>query len=132
MNKILKTKKPNTNNNLMPTEVKITSRVLITSCVIHMEGSIDGNNLDKLESVVEPLLKDPNNRIFIMDFKGLQFIDSRVVGYITFLYTTLNHSGRILALISPTEAVDDTLTLVGLKNLIPTFSSIDEAIKKLQ
>ncbi|MBN2087139.1 STAS domain-containing protein [Candidatus Peregrinibacteria bacterium] len=116
----------------MPTEVKITSRVLITSCVIHMEGSIDGNNLDKLESVVEPLLKDPNNRIFIMDFKGLQFIDSRVVGYITFLYTTLNHSGRILALISPTEAVDDTLTLVGLKNLIPTFSSIDEAIKKLQ
>ena len=100
-------------------------------CSIHMSGEVDINNLDELEKAVAPMIEKKSIKAFVIDCSNLEFIDSKIVGYIAYLHTTLNHSGRTLTIANTNETINDILTLVGLTTIIPAFESVDEAIQSL-
>lgn len=100
--------------------------------VIHLAGEVDVNRLSELEKAVTPLLNQATVKILILDCDGLEFIDSKVVGYIAYLHTTLSKSQRQLAVAHVNETINDILTLVGLNAIIPFYDSVEVAIETLK
>jgi anti-anti-sigma factor len=115
----------------MPTAAKITSEAKGNAYVIHLEGEIDVSILSQMETAIKPLLADINIQAFILDCKNLMFIDSKVVGYMAYLYTTLTHSQRKFMFAAPNETVNDILTLVGLTSIVSSFKTVDEALSNI-
>jgi anti-anti-sigma factor len=115
----------------MPTTVQITPEAKENTYIIHLSGEIDITNLPEFESVMKPLLQNTNIQNFILDFNGLMFIDSKVVGYLAYLHTTLTHSKRKLIFSATNETINDILTLVGLTTIVPQFATVDEAFNSL-
>ena len=101
-------------------------------CSIHMSGEVDVSNLDELEKAVNPMVEKKSVKGFVIDCTGLEFIDSKIVGYIAYLHTTLNHSERKLVIANMNETINDILTLVGLTTIVPAFPSAEEAINSLK
>lgn len=117
----------------MPTVAKITAeKNQENAYVVHISGEIDVSNLPELEGVVNPLLQKDATNVYILDCSGLEFMDSKVVGYIAYLYTTLKKSQKNIFIIGANDTINDILTLVGLTSIIPAFSTSEEALNSLK
>ena len=116
----------------MPTTAQISSEKVENAYVIHMSGEVDVSNLPELEGIVNPLVQDTSATVFILDAEGLEFIDSKVVGYMAYLYTTLSKAGRKIVFAQTNSTINDILTLVGLTNIVSSYPTIDEALHSLK
>ena len=116
----------------MLTPAQITSEAIKNNLyVIHLSGEIDINSLPDLENTVKPIIEKEDIQGIVLDCKELTFIDSKIVGFIAYLYTNLSNAKRKLIITGANETINDILTLVGLTAIVPNFSSIDEAINQL-
>jgi anti-anti-sigma factor len=71
-------------------------------------------------------------RLLLVDVSGLTFIDSAGLHEIVRAYRRLRADGCLLALVSPSRAVERILQLSALDQVIPVHASADEADTLLQ
>ena len=98
---------------------------------IHLIGEIDVNYLPQLENTIKPITEMTQLKGIILDCKKLVFIDSKIVGFIVYLYTKLSQSDRKLIIAETNETINDIMTLVGLSTIIQFTPTFDEAVKQL-
>ena len=115
----------------MTVHAEITAEAKGNICLVHLNGEIDVSYLPDLENVVKPLLENAYYQAFVLDCENLLFIDSKIVGFMAYLYTTLTKNNRKLFIADTNETINDILTLVGLKTLIPYYDSAEEALKNI-
>ncbi len=108
--------------------VLVTPEIIGSTAVIHLKGEIDSSNLSEMELVIKPLLADPALQTFLLHCKELVFIDSKVVGFLAYLSTTLAKSKRPLVMAALNETVNDILSLVGLNQIIPHYPTLEDAL----
>lgn len=96
---------------------------------VTLVGQIDESNLSDLKEYMEPLLREGDVTVFIFNFKGLEFINSRVIGYLLSLYSALTDEGKTMAIIEASDNIFSILSLVGLTTLIGHYGSLDEALE---
>jgi anti-anti-sigma factor len=97
--------------------------------VIHVAGELDETNLPQFEGAITPLMEDPTVKVFIFNFMELRFINSKVIGYFAYLYTTLSKDKRRIIFASYNQTIHDILTLVGLDRLVESAPTLDIAIQ---
>jgi len=97
--------------------------------VIHVAGELDETNLPQFEAAITPLMEDPTVKVFIFNFMELRFINSKVIGYFAYLYTTLSKDKRRIIFASYNQTIHDILTLVGLDKLVESAPTLDIAIQ---
>jgi len=51
--------------------------------IVRVSGELDESNLPQLESVVNPLLASKTNHALVLDFEGLEFMSSKIIGYLS-------------------------------------------------
>ncbi len=98
--------------------------------LIHAEGEIDQSNLPDLESAVKPLIENPALKTLIFNCTDIAFVNSKVVGYVAYLHTTLVKSDRHLVLAAMNETLSDIFALVGLTSIISHYETVEEAVEK--
>ena len=98
--------------------------------VIHVAGELDETNLPQFEAAIAPLMEDPSVKVFIFNFMELKFMNSKVIGYFAYLYTTLNKDKRRIIFASYNQTIHDILTLVGLDKLVESAATLDIAIQE--
>ena len=97
--------------------------------VIHVAGELDETNLPQFEGAITPLMEDPTVKVFIFNFMELRFMNSKVIGYFAYLYTTLSKDKRRIIFASYNQTIHDILTLVGLDKLVESAPTLDIAIQ---
>jgi anti-anti-sigma factor len=97
--------------------------------VIHVAGELDETNLPQFEAAIAPLMEDLSVKVFIFNFMELKFINSKVIGYFAYLYTTLSKDKRRIIFASYNQTIHDILTLVGLDKLVESAPTLDIAIQ---
>lgn len=118
----------------MPTVANITVEPAPNSPavkLIHISGELDESNLPELAAIVDPLVQDPANTVLIFEMKGLEFMSSKIIGYLAGVYNTLSTAQRRLVIADVNQIIKDILTLVGLDQLVKIYPTLDEAIKEL-
>lgn len=113
-------------------EAKIETKVENNNiCVVHIVGEVDSGNLPELEGVLKPIIDDVKIKHIVFNCNDLIFIDSKVVGYIAYLHTTLSNVSRFIAFAQTNETINDILMLVGLTTIIPQFNTTEDALSNL-
>jgi len=97
--------------------------------VVNVSGELDESNLSEFETVVNPLIQDANNQTIIFNFGGLEFMSSKIIGYLTSIYTTMQRSQRTVILAAYNQTIADILTLVGFDQLMTHYATLEEALR---
>ena len=95
-------------------------------------GQLDESNLPELSSKIDPLLSMAEVRNLVFNFSKLEYLNSKILGYIANLSSEMEHAGKHIAIAEANSAVTDILDLVGLTTLIPCYPSAREAFESFE
>jgi len=111
--------------------IKITDGSDASVKVVSLYGELDESNLESLKAQVDPLLNDLSIKTIILNFKGLQFINSKGIGFLVAMKTHMAKSERSILLADGSESVMDVISLVGLTQIIPHFDKLEDALANI-
>lgn len=94
--------------------------------VIALSGELVLATQKSCERAVAPVLGRPGPGL-VLDLEDVSFASSVGLSWFVYLGKTLSEQGRALALARPRRAVERTLRVVGLDEVIPIFRSVAEA-----
>jgi len=111
------------------TEVTIlVENINPTLKVAHISGQLDESNVDeKIQGIYKALENAPKGLSMIFDMQGLDYMNSKSIGYLTDLYGKITELGGKVAICSAKPNILDILQVVGLTQLMQNYESIDAA-----
>jgi anti-sigma B factor antagonist len=93
---------------------------------VELAGEADVTNSDSLRGVLDAEVAT-HPHTMIIDLAGLRFMDSSALHVILRASRVLDRQGGVLALARPREPVAKMLRLTAADQLIPVYSSVQEA-----
>ncbi len=106
----------------MPSNVqgKVLKRVIIS-------GQLDESNVDEKAKEIYALIDaNPAGLFVVFDFEGLEYMNSKSIGYLTDWYGKIFEAGGKVYIVKARENILDILQVVGLTQLIQSFGSLEE------
>ncbi len=102
--------------------------------IIHIRilGQVDESNLAQVEEHVTPVLENGELKAIIFNFKELEFINSRVIGYLLSIYSDLSEQSKVMTIVESNEHIFEILSLVGLTTLVNHYDTFDEALEIIE
>ena len=96
--------------------------------VIAISGQLDESNVDeKAKEIYKVLEENPGKLYLVMDLDGLEYMNSKSIGYLTDFYSKVTEKGGKLVVARAKANIKDILQVVGLNQLITMYDSLDEA-----
>jgi anti-anti-sigma factor len=86
-----------------------------------------GGETEKFNAAVNTLLQKAQKK-FILDISGLDYVDSSGVGMLVSCLTNVKKAGGELRLVGANPRIKRILSMTGVDNLMPMFSTLNEAI----
>lgn len=100
--------------------------------VVHISGQLDESNVDeKIQEVYKVVEEVPSGLKLLVDLGGLEYMNSKSIGYLTDLYGKISETGGQVVIAQAAANIVDILQVVGLTQLIKNFATIDEAKEEL-
>jgi stage II sporulation protein AA (anti-sigma F factor antagonist) len=116
------------------TEVNITIEDITvgngdkTAKLLIFKGQLDETNVDeKSKMVYEIIEQTPQNLNLILDLEGLEYMNSKSIGYLTDWYSKVTEGGGKVAIAKARPNILDILEVVGLTQLVTCYPTVDEA-----
>lgn len=97
------------------------------AAVIKVVGEVDLSVEVELRVVAEGLVADGEGPV-VMDYTGVDFIDSTGMASLMKLHRRLGEQGRALAIATGTSQVKRMFELTALSQSLPAAPSVDEAL----
>ena len=95
---------------------------------IALIGQLDESNVDDQAKKVYELLETlPEKSALVFDFEGLEYMNSRSIGYLTDWYSKMTEKSGKLVIIKARDNIEDILKVVGLTQIIEFYISLEEA-----
>jgi len=95
--------------------------------LITFDGQLDETNVDaeaqKIYRVIDEMA-EPN---LLLDFAGLEYMNSKSIGYVTDWYSKTTAKGGKIVIARPRANILDILKVVGITQIINIFDNIDKA-----
>ncbi len=99
--------------------------------VVKAVGRIDSNTAPKLREVLEAIIENGRYRI-VFDMSEVEYLSSSGVWVLLETQKACRKWNRGgLAIVAPSDNIDYTLDLAGLKHFIEIFPDVDTAISQL-
>ena len=73
-----------------------------------------------------------NHRHFVLNLRGVDYIDSSGLGQMISIWTSIRNKGGHMTVLSPTRRVDRLLDITRLNTVFEIFADENEAIQKAQ
>ena len=91
-------------------------------------GQLDESNVDELAKKVYEMVESEEKPLYLLlDFKDLEYMNSKSIGYLTDWYGRVNGRKGKIVIAQARENILDILQVVGLTQLISCFPTVDEA-----
>jgi anti-anti-sigma factor len=99
--------------------------------IMNIVGELDESNLHEFEAALNPVVEDMTNKLIVLKLDELQFLSSKIIGYLASVYNKLSADGRRIVLAGCNKTIDDILSIVGMNQMITCYKSLEEAISQL-
>ena len=97
--------------------------------LVSLAGHLDSNTVPQLESALEELVENENNKI-IIDCERLEFISSSGLGLLMVILDETQESEGDLKLIKMLPEIKQVFQLLGFADEFDILASVDEAIER--
>ncbi len=109
--------------------MRIQQRIVDEVAVIDLSGKLTlGDGPEMLRETVNQLFEQGKNRI-VLNLADVLYMDTTCLGEIVRTYVTTLNRGGGLKLLRPTKRVQDLLRIAGIRNILETFESEQDAIR---
>ena len=96
--------------------------------IVRFQGQLDESNVDEKAKTIYALIEQtPQNLFLLLDFEGLEYMNSKSIGYLTDWYGKITEGKGRIVLAKARSNILDILQVVGLTQLINNYSTVDEA-----
>lgn len=96
--------------------------------LVRIVGQLDESNVDEqAKSIYKVIESGVQGLSLIFDFTGLEYMNSKSIGYLTDWYSKISATGGKVVIAAARENILDILQVVGLTQLIPAYATLDEA-----
>lgn len=96
--------------------------------IIRITGQLDETNVDEEAKKIYALIAAvPQGLNLIFDFAGLEYMNSKSIGYLTDWYSKVSASGGKVVIAAARANILDILQVVGLTQLVNAYATLDEA-----
>lgn len=100
----------------------------IVAKLIHFQGQLDESNVDEKAKTIYGLIEQfPQNLYLLFDFEGLEYMNSKSIGYLTDWYGKITEGKGKVVIAKTRSNILDILQVVGLTQLIQSYATLDEA-----
>jgi len=107
---------------------EISAQAGAKAMLVTITGQLDESNVDDKSKEVYKILEDnPGKVSLVFDLAGLEYMNSKSIGYLTDWYGKVKERGGDVFISRAKDNIADILQVVGLTQLIKTFESVDEA-----
>lgn len=90
------------------------------------DGDLDKLGLDSVKDQIDNMVAKIDKSYLVFDFSRLNFINSESIGFIITVHYRLIKKEKKLVIIGASAHVFDVLQVIGITQLIKTFSDIQE------
>ena len=90
-------------------------------------GQLDETNVDHEAKRVYQVITEMAVPVLFLDFSGLEYMNSKSIGYVTDWFTQATAKQGSISIISPKPNILDILKVVGITQIITIYNSLDEA-----
>ena len=95
--------------------------------LINITGQLDETNVDHEAQKIYQIIDEMSEPNIILDFSGLEFLNSKAIGYITDWYSKImNKNGKII-ITQPHANILDILNVVGIAQIVKIYDTLNEA-----
>lgn len=105
-------------------DVQVIDRA--TCRVVQPSGQLDMETAPHLRAAIDTLIRDGNRRI-VVDLGGLTFCDSIGLSTLVVAHRSCAEGGGYLRLARPSPFVLNLLTVVGVRDAVEIYDSVDAA-----
>ena len=96
--------------------------------LVKITGQLDESNVDEQAKSIYKLIESvPQGLLLVFDFSGLEYMNSKSIGYMTDWYSKVSATGGQVVIAAARENILDILQVVGLTQLINPYPSVEEA-----
>jgi anti-anti-sigma factor len=96
--------------------------------LVSIKGQLDETNVDEKSKQIYALIEqNPKNLNLLLDLEGLEYMNSKAIGYLTDWYSKISEGGGKIIISKARPNILDILEVVGLTQLISCFNTLDEA-----
>ena len=95
--------------------------------LIIFQGQLDETNVDHEAKKVYQVISEMTEPILFLDFSGLEYMNSKSIGYVTDWFTQASAKNGSISIISPKPNILDILKVVGITQIITVYSNLEEA-----
>jgi len=99
---------------------------------VRFVGQLDETNVDEeakqVYAIIDAFTETPQ---LIFDFSGLDYMNSKSIGYVTDWYSRVTEKGGKLVIAQPKPNIVDILKVVGITQIVSVLDSLEEARQKL-
>lgn len=96
--------------------------------IVRIEGQLDESNVDDKAQEIYDLVDSLEDGTFlILDLEGLTYMNSKSIGFLTDWHLKVAGKKGEILLARARENIIDILNVVGLTQIVRSFTTIDEA-----
>jgi anti-anti-sigma factor len=95
--------------------------------MITFMGQLDETNVDHEAKRVYQVITEMAEPILFLDFSGLDYMNSKSIGYLTDWFTQSTAKNGSITIIGPKPNILDILKVVGITQIITVYNNFEEA-----
>ena len=95
--------------------------------IISFEGQLDETNVDSEAQKIYKVIDEMAEPNLIFDFSGLEYMNSKSIGYVTDWYSRVMAKNGKIAIANPRVNIMDILKVVGISQIITIYDDIEKA-----
>ena len=95
--------------------------------IIHFVGQLDETNVDEEAKKIYQVIESAAEPYLILDLAGLDYMNSKSIGYLTDWYSRVMAKNGKVVIASPKPNILDILKVVGITQIITIHESVDQA-----
>ena len=97
--------------------------------IITLGGELDHNSAEEVRVKIDDRIDRDNIEKVILNFSGVNFMDSSGIGAVLGRYKKLSNKGGVLCIAEPNKNVNRIFELAGLYKVIKNYNTVDEAVR---
>ena len=100
--------------------------------IVKINGEIDQHNSEDIRERIDKAYERSRCRHMIFDFSGVAFMDSSGIGLLIGRYKKVSGRNGTVAIANMNRDLGRIYNISGLKKIISSFESLDQAEKKVE
>ncbi len=99
--------------------------------IVLFAGQLDETNVDEEAKKIYAVIDAMAQPYLILDFGGLEYMNSKSIGYVTDWYSRIMGKNGKMVITSPKPNILDILKVVGITQIVSVHDSLDQAKQAL-